>query len=472
MTTTSSEQTSPQTFPNGFLWGTATASYQIEGGVDEGGRGESIWDRFAHTPGRILNGDTGDVAADHYHRYREDVALMSELGLNAYRFSLAWPRLQPTGSGPLSPDGLGFYERLLDELLDAGIRPWVTLYHWDLPQAVEDAGGWPARDTALRFTDFAAAVHERLADRVTDWTTLNEPWCSAFLGYASGIHAPGRTEPAAAVAAAHHLLLGHGLAVAAMRSARPEQRYGITLNLYPVTTTSDDAEDRDAARRVDGLCNRLFLDPVLRGRYPDDVRTDLEPIAGDDLNAHGDAAAIAAPIDFLGVNYYSRHVVRAARPDRAGAGGRREPAWVGAGDVEKLDTGRPKTKMGWEVDSTGLFEMLRRLVDDYDAPPLYITENGAAYDDEVTPDGKVHDSDRVRYLDAHIRAAKQAIDDGVDLRGYFVWTLIDNFEWACGFDRRFGVVHVDFSTQRRTIKDSGRWLSSVAAANGIAALSS
>jgi beta-glucosidase len=239
-----------------------------------------------------------------------------------------------------------------------------------------------------------------------------------------------------------------------------------------VTTTSDDAEDRDAARRVDGLCNRLFLDPVLRGRYPDDVRTDLEPIAGDDFNAHGDAAAIAAPIDFLGVNYYSRHVVRAARPDRAGAGGRREPAWVGAGDVEKLDTGRPKTKMGWEVDSTGLLEMLRRLADEYDAPPLYITENGAAFDDEVTPDGKVHDSDRVRYLDAHIRAAKQAIDDGVDLRGYFVWTLIDNFEWACGFDRRFGVVHVDFSTQRRTIKDSGRWLSSVAAANGIAALSS
>ena len=392
---------------------------------------------------------------------------MGELGLNAYRFSIAWPRLQPDGSGPLSADGLGFYERLVDELLGAGIRPWVTLYHWDLPQALEDAGGWPARDTALRFADYAVAVHERLADRVTDWTTLNEPWCSAFLGYASGHHAPGRTEPAASIAAVHHLLLGHGMAVAAMRSARPEQRYGITLNLYPVTTVSDDADDQDAARRVDGLSNRLFLDPVLRGQYPDDVRADLEPIAGSEFIADGDAAAIAAPIDFLGVNYYSRHVVRAARADRTSDDARREPAWVGASDVEKLDTGRPKTRMGWEIDATGLYDVLRRVTDEYDAPPLYVTENGAAFVDEVTADGEVHDPDRVAYLDAHFRAAKQAIDDGVDLRGYFVWTLIDNFEWSWGFDRRFGVVHVDFATQRRTIKDSGRWLAGVAAANGV-----
>ena len=467
MTITSAEHSATHAFPSGFLWGTATASYQIEGGVDEGGRGESIWDRFAHTPGRILNGDTGDVAADHYHRYREDVALMGELGLNAYRFSIAWPRLQPDGSGPLSADGLGFYERLVDELLGAGIRPWVTLYHWDLPQALEDAGGWPIRDTALRFADYAVAVHERLADRVADWTTLNEPWCSAFLGYASGVHAPGRTEPAASVAAVHHLLLGHGMAVAAMRSARPEQRYGITLNLYPVTTVSDDADDQDAARRVDGLSNRLFLDPVLRGQYPDDVRADLEPIAGSDFIADDDAAAIAAPIDFLGVNYYSRHVVRAARADRTSDGARHEPAWVGASDVEKLDTGKPKTRMGWEIDATGLYDVLRRVTDEYDAPPLYVTENGAAFVDEVTSDGEVHDPDRVAYLDAHFRAAKQAIDDGVDLRGYFVWTLIDNFEWSWGFDRRFGVVHVDFATQRRTIKDSGRWLAGVAAANGV-----
>ena len=467
MTITSAEHSATHAFPSGFLWGTATASYQIEGGVDEGGRGESIWDRFAHTPGRILNDDTGDVAADHYHRYREDVALMGELGLNAYRFSIAWPRLQPDGSGPLSADGLGFYERLVDELLGAGIRPWVTLYHWDLPQALEDAGGWPIRDTALRFADYAVAVHERLADRVADWTTLNEPWCSAFLGYASGHHAPGRTEPAASIAAVHHLLLGHGMAVAAMRSARPEQRYGITLNLYPVTTVSDDADDRDAARRVDGLSNRLFLDPVLRGQYPDDMRDDLEPIAGSEFIANGDAESIAAPIDFLGVNYYSRHVVRAARADRTSDGARHEPAWVGANDVEKLDTGKPKTRMGWEIDATGLYDVLRRVTDEYDAPPLYVTENGAAFVDEVTSDGEVHDPDRVAYLDAHFRAAKQAIDDGVDLRGYFVWTLIDNFEWSWGFDRRFGVVHVDFATQRRTIKDSGRWLAGVAAANGV-----
>ena len=332
---------------------------------------------------------------------------------------------------------------------------------------LEDRGGWPVRDTALRFADYAAAVHERLADRVADWTTLNEPWCSAFLGYASGHHAPGRTEPAAAVAAVHHLLLGHGLAVEAMRSARPEHRYGITLNLYPVTTVSEDPDDREAARRVDGLCNRLFLDPVLRGRYPDDVRADLEPIAGSDFITDDDAATIAEPLDFLGINYYSRHVVRATRADRTGDGARSDPAWIGAGDVEKVDTGRPKTQMSWEIDASGLADVLRRVTEEYEAPPLYITENGAAFVDDVTGDGHVHDAERVRYLDEHLRAARQAIDDGVDLRGYFVWTLIDNFEWAWGFDRRFGVIHVDFSTQQRTIKDSGRFLAGVAKANAI-----
>ena len=278
---------------------------------------------------------------------------MGELGLNAYRFSIAWPRLQPDGSGPLSADGLGFYERLVDELLGAGIRPWVTLYHWDLPQALEDAGGWPIRDTALRFADYAVAVHERLADRVADWTTLNEPWCSAFLGYASGHHAPGRTEPAASIAAVHHLLLGHGMAVAAMRSARPEQRYGITLNLYPVTTVSDDADDLDAARRVDGLSNRLFLDPVLRGQYPDDVRADLEPIAGSEFIANGDAESIAAPIDFLGVNYYSRHVVRAARADRTE---RRRSARAGVGRGERRREARHRET----EDSNGLGDRCHR----------------------------------------------------------------------------------------------------------------
>jgi beta-glucosidase len=467
MTATSTETTTEGAFPSGFLWGTATASYQIEGAVHEGGRGESIWDRFSHTPGRTHDGDTGDVACDHYHRYREDVAVMSELGLNAYRFSLAWPRLQPEGRGPLSNEGVAFYDRLVDELLGAGIRPWVTLYHWDLPQALEELGGWPARDTAFRFADYAAEIHDRLADRVADWTTLNEPWCSAFLGYGSGIHAPGRSEPGAAVAAAHHLLLGHGTAVAAMRSARPDHRFGITLNLYPVTTISEDADDLDAVRRVDGMHNRLFLDPVLRGEYPDDVLADLAPTGGVAAITAEDPATIGVPIDVLGVNYYSRHVVQAARPGRSGEGAHSEPAWIDGGDVEKLDTGRPKTRMGWEIDASGLYDVLRRVTDDYDAPPLYVTENGAAFADEVSADGQVHDPDRVRYLDEHFRAAKQAIDAGVDLRGYFVWSLLDNFEWSWGYDRRFGIVRVDFDTQQRTVKDSGRWLAGVARANAL-----
>jgi beta-glucosidase len=454
--------TEPLAFPDGFLWGTATAGYQIEGGVTADGRGRSIWDTFSHTPGAVRGGDTGDEACDHYHRYPDDVALMRELGVGSYRFSLAWPRFQPEGRGPLHPGGVAFYDRLLDELLDAGIRPWVTLYHWDLPQALEDAGGWPARDTALRFAEYATAVHARFADRVVDWTTLNEPWCSAFLGYASGHHAPGREDPAASVRAAHHLLLGHGIAVEAMRSARPDRRYGITLNLYPTSTVGDDPADVDAARRVDGQCNRLFLDPVLAGRYPADVLADLAPIAGTAHIEDGDEKRIGVPLDVLGINYYSRHVVRAGRP---GAEFEPSTAWVGATDVEKLRTGKPRTEMGWEIDPGGLYDILVRISTEYDAPPLYVTENGAAYTDVVTPEGRVHDQARVDYLDGHFRAAARAIADGVDLRGYFVWTLMDNFEWAWGYARRFGLVHVDHGTQQRTVKDSGRWFAGVARTN-------
>ncbi|WP_308282676.1 GH1 family beta-glucosidase [Pseudonocardia nigra] len=454
------------TFPEGFAWGTATASYQIEGAVAEGGRGRSIWDTFAHTPGRTRSGDTGDVACDHYHRYADDVALMRELNVDTYRFSLAWPRLQPNGRGELNPEGVAFYDRLVDELLTAGIRPWVTLYHWDLPQALEDAGGWPVRDTALRFADYAAAVHARLADRVADWTTLNEPWCSAFLGYASGHHAPGIQDPAAAVRAAHHLMLGHGLAVEAMRSARPDLRYGITLNLYPTEAATDDPADLDAARRVDGQSNRLYLDPILAGRYPDDLLADLVPIAGGEHLRDGDDKQIALPLDVLGVNYYSRHVVRAARPDSDYTP---NDAWVGAADIEKIRTGKPVTAMGWEIDDQGLYDILTRVARDYAAPPMYVTENGAAYPDAVGPDGRVHDQQRIDYLDGHFRAAHRAIADGVDLRGYFVWSLMDNFEWAWGYDRRFGIVHVDSATQQRTIKDSGRWFAEVARRNGLPA---
>jgi beta-glucosidase len=446
-------------FPDGFDWGVATASYQIEGAVDEGGRSPSIWDTFAHTPGKTANGETGDVACDHYHRYRDDVALMRELNVGVYRFSLAWPRLQPSGRGPLNPAGVAFYDRLIDELLGVGIRPLVTLYHWDLPQALEDEGGWPERQTASRFADYAAAVHARFADRVRDWTTLNEPWCSAFLGYAAGHHAPGHEDGAAAVRAAHHLLLGHGLAVQAMRSARDDLRYGITLNLYPTSAATSAAADQEAARRVDGICNRIFLDPILRGRYPEDVLADLEPIAGLAHIEGGDEKQIGQPLDLLGVNYYSRHVVRAAT-DRPNA------AWVGA-DAESVRTGRPVTAAGWEIDPTGLYDIITRVSREYQAPPLYITENGAAFPDAIADDAGVHDEQRIAYLDGHFREAHRAIRDGVDLRGYFVWTLMDNFEWAWGYDRRFGLVYVDYASQRRLVKDSGRWYSEIAAANGL-----
>ncbi|MDX8048559.1 GH1 family beta-glucosidase [Lentzea sp. BCCO 10_0798] len=438
------------TFAPGFLWGAATSSYQIEGAAAEDGRLPSIWDTFCATPGKVDNGDTGDVAADHYHRYREDVGLMAELGLGAYRFSIAWPRVQPLGSGAVNQRGLDFYRRLVDTLLEQDIQPWPTLYHWDLPQPLEDAGGWPERDTALRFAEYAAIVHEALADRVTHWTTLNEPWCSAFLGYATGRHAPGRQEPASAIRAAHHLLLGHGLAIAAM----PEARVGITLNLTHVTPMSTAEEDVDAARRIDGMQNRIFLDPVLRAAYPQDVVEDLAPVTGFDHVQEGDLKTIAAPIDFLGVNYYS--------PMLVGHGTTSSPsAYVGSEHVRQHDGGRQRTSIGWEIDARGLLDLLLRLERDYPAIPLYITENGAAFDDEV------HDTARVAYLDGHVRACAEAVSRGVPLKGYFAWSLLDNFEWSFGYAQRFGIVHVDYATQRRTLKDSARWYADVIRRGGL-----
>ena len=447
MTTTSPEPAGILQFPEGFAWGTATASYQIEGAVDEGGRGRSIWDTFAHTPGKVQDGDTGDVADDHYHRYAEDVALMADLGLTHYRFSLAWPRLLPEGTGALNTAGVEFYDRLLDELLGRGITPWVTIYHWDLPQVLEDAGGWPARDTAYRFVDYALAVHERFRDRITNWTTLNEPWVSTILGYAVGTHAPGRTEPAAAVRTAHHLLLGHGLAVRAMREVYPEGQYGITYSVSPVQAASDSPEDIDAARQVDGQLNRLFLDPVLRGAYPDDVVVDLAPISDLSHVQDGDLEAMSTPVDFVGINYYYRTVVR------RGTSPEPNSVYLGA-PVERAYLGYPKTEMGWEIDPQGLYDFLTRVHRDYGPIPLYITENGAAFADEVASDGAVHDKARIDYLDAHFREAHRALLDGVDLRGYFVWSMLDNFEWAFGYSKRFGVVYVDYKTLRRIPKDS------------------
>jgi beta-glucosidase len=449
-------------FPGGFVWGVATASYQIEGAVREDGRAPSIWDTFSHTPGAVAGGDTGDVAVDHYHRYADDVALIAALGAGSYRFSLAWPRLQPAGRGPLHRRGVDFYRRLLDRLRERGIVPWATLYHWDLPQVLQDAGGWPARDTAERFAEYAERVHAALAGEVQHWITLNEPWCAAFLGHAAGVHAPGMRDAAAAVRAAHHLLLGHGLAVEAMRAHGGESRIGITLNLQPVRPAGDSAADADATRRIDGLANRWFLDPVLLGRYPADVAEDLAPIAGQDHVRPGDAARTAAPLDFLGVNYYTRLLVRAA------GGPPQEPwPWVTAPDAAFVARGLPRTAMGWEIDPDGLYEALDRVRRDYPPVALYITENGAAFPDAAGPDGSVEDADRIAYLDGHLRAARRLIADGVDLRGYFAWSLLDNFEWAEGYAKRFGLVHVDYATQRRTPKASARWFAAVTRANGL-----
>jgi beta-glucosidase len=439
-------------FPPGFLWGAATSAYQIEGAVHEGGRGPSIWDTFSHTPGRVAGGDTGDVAADHYHRWREDAALMEDLGLGAYRFSIAWPRVQPEGRGRPSHAGLDFYQRLVDGLLERGIQPWVTLYHWDLPQALQDAGGWPARETAARFVDYAEAVFAALSDRVRWWTTLNEPWVAAFLGYGSGEHAPGVRDHQAAVQAAHHLLLAHGQAVRALRAIDPSVSFAVTVDPYPVSAASPAAADQDAARRIDGLRNRIILDPLLLGRYPEDVLDDLGRVVGLEHLRPGDAELIGAPIDVLGVNYYRRLVVAAGPGDRGGAG-----PWPGAADVVFVDQGRPRTAVGWEIDASGLVEVLARLRRDYPPVPLAITELGAAFNDEVDALGDVHDAARIRFLDDHVRAARQAIQAGVDLRGLFVWSLLDNFEWAEGYSQRFGLVHVDYPTGRRTFKDSAHW---------------
>jgi beta-glucosidase len=461
--------------PDGFVLGVATAAAQIEGAAAEDGKGPSIWDTFSRVPGATLGGDTPDVACDHYHRWSSDLDLLRDLGVDAYRFSISWPRWQPGGSGPPNDAGVAFYDRLVDGLLERGIQPWATLYHWDLPRELEDAGGWAVRDTAQRFAEYAASVGEVLGDRLAGIATLNEPWCSAFLGYAGGVHAPGAMDDARAVGAVHHLLLGHGLAVDALRSRRAQ--LGIVLNVYPVEPATDDPADADAARRIDGIANRIFLDPLLRGSYPEDVVADLAEVSDFSHVRDGDLEVISRPLDFLGENYYSPYVVRGPSDDssdepadeasrRAGdhSGGAtrttRSP-WPGARDVVFADRGRPRTQMGWEVEPAGLRRVLDRLAS-YGAPALYITENGAAYEDTVADDGAVHDADRTAYVRDHLGTALQARADGLDVRGYFLWSFLDNFEWSWGYSRRFGVVRVDYETQERTPKDSARWYAEVA----------
>ena len=453
-----------RTFPDGFLWGVGTSSYQIEGGVDLDDRGASVWDTFAATGG-VRGGDSGAVAADHRRRMPHDVALLAELGIPSYRFSVAWPRVQPDGVGPASQSGLDFYRALVDELLAHGIEPVLTLYHWDLPQALEDAGGWPERAIAGRFADYAGLVADAIGDRVTRWTTINEPWCASMLGYAAGIHAPGRTDPAAAVGAAHHLLLAHGLAVDALRARLPATtEIGITLNPYPVLPLGPSDADRDAARRIDGIANRLWYDPVLRGYYPDDVLDDLRSVSDLRHIRPGDLEQIARPVDSLGLNYYRCYHV-AHEPGASAS----PSEWPGSPDVRFAEPMSTPTANGWAVEPEGLYDALVRVWRDYDPPPLYAHEIGGAFVDEPDAAGRVVDADRIAFLDAHLQSCHQAVADGVDLRGFFVWSYLDNFEWAEGYAHRFGVVYVDFATQQRTPKASARWFADVAAANRLPA---
>ncbi|MCC4909198.1 GH1 family beta-glucosidase [Microbacterium sp. cx-59] len=456
-------------FPKGFTFGSATASYQVEGAAAEDGRLPSIWDTFSRTPGKVWNGDTGDVACDHYHRWESDLDLMAELGLDAYRFSIAWPRIVPTGTGEVNQAGLDFYSRLVDGLRERGIRPVATLYHWDLPQPLEDAGGWPVRATADAFERYAEIVGSALGDRIHTWTTLNEPWCSAYLGYGQGGHAPGRHEPAAALAAVHHLNLAHGRAVQALRATSTgSPEYSVTLNFHVPRGEGPDAAE--AVRRVDALANRAFTGPMLKGAYPDDLIADTAAVTDWSFVREGDLTAIAQPIDVLGVNYYSTVTVRmwdgiSPRETHDGHKGAPEgTAWPGSSDVvEFLEQPGPHTAMGWNIAPEALEQLLGSLAEQFPGLPLMVTENGAAFDDAVTDDGRIRDEERTDFLRRHLTAAHRALVAGVDLRGYFVWSLLDNFEWGYGYAKRFGIVRVDFDSQERTVKDSGLWFRELAA---------
>ena len=466
------ERDSSRLFPPGFLWGTATASYQIEGAVHEDERGASIWDTFSHQPGAVWNSDNGDIACDHYHRVTEDLELMHQLGVGSYRFSVAWTRIPPDGKGPANQAGLDFYRRLIDGLLERDIEPTLTLYHWDLPQALEDQGGWVSRDTAERFAEYVDIVAHALGDGVTRWITLNEPWCSAWLGYGSGRHAPGVHDLGRAAAANHHLLLAHGLAVPILRAAGPKTEVGITLNLGVFRPGTDHEEDVAAAQRADGNLNRLFLEPVFHARYPEDMLDHYAGFApGFSVVRDGDLTTISTPLDFLGINYYfPGTVMDSTRASEARAAGYLVPLSEQFPDLRVLSLETPgseTTSMGWEVDASGLAELLIRIKEEYTSLPIYITENGAAFDDYVDPNGHVLDHERIDYLRDHMTAVHDALNAGVNVQGYFVWSLLDNFEWSCGYSRRFGIVWVDFPTGDRLPKASFHWYATVIAENGL-----
>ncbi len=434
------------TFPHDFLWGAATAAYQVEGAWNEDGRGESIWDRFSHTPGNVSNGDTGDIACDHYHRYEEDIALMRQLGLKAYRFSTSWSRVLPNGRGRINPKGLDFYDRLVDRLCAANIEPLLTLYHWDLPQALQDEGGWDNRDTAYAFADYAALMVKRLGDRVKFWTTFNEPSVITYIGFLTGDHAPGFKDQRMAYQVAHHLMVAHGLGVQAIRAAKPDVKAGIVLNLWPAEPASDSADDVAAADKFWNESETLFLDPIFKGHYPpavyDKIGRDMPKIND------GDMAFISQKLDYVGINFYSRNVLSAN------------------GKVEKIE-GSEYTEMGWEVCAPALRRMLVKIDREYKLPPIFITENGVAFKDEISADGRVHDPRRIEYLKNHFIQTRLAMLDGVDVRGYMVWSLMDNFEWGHGFSKRFGLTYIDYVTQKRIIKDSGAWYAEVIRKNEV-----
>ena len=443
-------------FPANFLWGAATSAYQVEGAASDDGRGPSIWDAFTKEPGATHHGESGAVACDHYHRMPEDVALMAQLNLNAYRFSISWPRILPEGRGAVNERGLDFYDWLVDTLLAHGICPVATLYHWDLPQALQEHGGWLARETAQAFADYTEIVTRRLGDRIAWWITLNEPWVATYFGYGLGTHAPGIQQPQSVAVAAHHLLLAHGLAVPRIRSqVGAAAHIGVTLNLTPITAADDRAETIQGAERADVLHNRWFLDPLFHGRYPERIFTDLgiapPEMAGDDM------ALIAVPLDFLGVNYYSRALIRA--PQRARSNGASQPYEYVVPVPEAS-----YTQMAWEIYPPGLVEVLVRVHRDYAPRLILVTENGASFDDQWDGRNHIPDKRRVHYLSEHIHAMEDALRRDVPLGGYFAWSLMDNFEWADGYRQRFGLIYVDFLTQRRIIKESGRWYAAFIAA--------
>jgi beta-glucosidase len=440
-------------FPQSFLWGAANAAYQVEGAASEDGRGPSIWDTFSHTPGAVVRGDTGDIACDQYHRLDSDLDLMAEMGLKLHRFSASWSRVVPSGQGTVNEKGLDYYERMVDGLLRRGIQPMLTIYHWDLPQALQDKGGWTVRDTASHYADYAAILNRRLGDRVAYWNTLNEPWCVAFVGHRDGVHAPGLRDEVAALKVVHHQLLAHGLGIERMRADGTRGKIGPALNLVSEIPASQKPEDVAAARRLDGIENRILLDPLFKGEYPKDVIEHYSAASDFGFARPEDFALISQPLDFLGVNYYEQHVTRADPTDPSRKAVFEYP-------------GKRRTAMNIGVNPSGLRDMLVRVTREYGSLPIIITENGIATTDYVDPDGQIKDRERIEYWDEHLDAIRQAIGQGVDVRGYVAWSFLDNYEWNVGYSRRYGMIFVDYGTQRRLWKASGRWYRDVIATNG------